>query len=221
MSDAPSARPEPLPEPDAFDAAAFAAATGATASQMADLEAYRSLLETWNGRMNLVGPSALASFWRRHAYDSAQLLALAPDAKVWADIGTGAGLPGVVLAILLKDVPGARVHLIETLAKRCRFLQEVVDTLRLPAKVHNGRAEDTKLTGIDVVTARACAPLSRLLGYASPLMRKDVRGLFLKGRDVETELAEAWRTWSFQGELMPSRSDPSGRIVSVERLARV
>jgi 16S rRNA (guanine527-N7)-methyltransferase len=221
MSDVLSARPEPPPEPETFDAAAFAAATGATASQMADLESYRALLETWNQRINLVGPSAMASFWRRHAYDSAQLLPLAPDARVWADIGAGAGLPGVVLAILLKDRPGAHVHLIETLAKRCRFLQEAVDTLGIPATVHNARAENTKLTGIDIVTARACAPLSRLLGYAHPLMRRDVRGLFLKGRDVETELAEAWRTWDFRGELSPSRSDPSGRIVSVERLARV
>ena len=192
-------------------------------------------LRIWRGRITRGGtkrttrgpagtsssPSAMAAFWRRHAFDSAQLLALAPDARVWADIGTGAGLPGVVLAILLKEAPGAQVHLIESLAKRCRFLSEVVAVLQLPAKVHHGRAEDTRLTGIEVVTARACAPLSRLLGYAEPLMRKEVRGLFLKGRDVEIELAEAWRTWSFQGELTPSRSDPSGRIVSIERLTRV
>ena len=204
-----------------FDAVAFQGATGATAAQMADLERYRTLIETWNQRINLVGPSALAQFWLRHAYDSAQLLPLAPAALVWADLGTGAGLPGVVLAILLKDTPGARVHLVDSLAKRCRFLEEVVQTLGLPASVHWSRAESLKLTGIDVVTARACAPMARLLEYAHPTLRKGVRGLFLKGRDVEAEVAEARRVWRFEVELIPSRSDPAGRIVSVEGLARV
>jgi 16S rRNA (guanine527-N7)-methyltransferase len=220
MSDAPTARPD-LVDPDEYDASAFQAQTGATGAQMADLERYRELINQWNQHINLVGPSALASFWRRHAFDSAQLFPLAPEARVWADLGTGAGLPGVVLAILLKETPGARVHLVESLAKRCRFLQAVVDELSLPATVHNLRAEDAKLTGIDIVTARACAPLSRLFGYARPTLKKGVRGLFLKGRDVEAELAEARRSWRFDVTLIESRSDPTGRIVSVERLARV
>ena len=96
---------------------------------MADLEQFRALLASWSENMNLVGPSALSEFWPRHVYDSAQLLALAPEARVWADIGAGAGFPGLVLAILLKKTPGARVHLIESLAKRCRFLQAVADAL--------------------------------------------------------------------------------------------
>ncbi|HTK35985.1 MAG TPA: 16S rRNA (guanine(527)-N(7))-methyltransferase RsmG [Caulobacteraceae bacterium] len=203
-----------------FDAGSFQAATGAGAAQMADLERYRVLLETWNQRINLVGPSALAGFWLRHAYDSAQLLKIAPEARVWADLGTGAGLPGVVLAILLKDAPGSHVHLVESLAKRCRFLDEVVSTLALPATVHRARAEDLRLTGIDVVTARACAPLPRLLEYAHPVLRGGVRGLFLKGRDAEAEVAEARRMWRFEVELIPSLSDPSGRVVSIKRLAR-
>ncbi len=207
--------------PETFEADEFAAATGATALQMADLERYRQLLDTWNQRINLVGPSAMAVFWRRHALDSAQLLSLAPDARIWTDIGTGGGLPGVVLALLLKDTPGAQVHLIETLAKRCVFLREVVTDLQLPAVVHNARAEDVRLTGIDVVTARACAPLSRLFGYARPILRGNVRGLFLKGGSVEAELADARQSWTFEATLIPSRSDASGRIVSVERLARV
>lgn len=221
MSADPTPRPEPPLIASPFDAAAFAAATGATPAQMADLERYRDLLREWNGRINLIGPSAMGDFWLRHAFDSAQLLPLAPQAKVWADIGAGAGLPGVVLAILLKDVPGAKVHLIESLAKRCRFLQTAVDALHLPAIVHNARAEDLKLTGIDVVTARACAPLSRLLGYARPILGKTGRGLFPKGREVEAELAEARRSWRFEVSVTPSQSDPTGRILSVERLARV
>jgi 16S rRNA (guanine527-N7)-methyltransferase len=203
-----------------FDASAFQAETGATEAQMADLEAYRTLLGDWNQRLNLVGPSAMASFWLRHAYDSAQLLDIAPEAKVWADLGAGAGLPGVILAILLKGVAGAHVHLVESLAKRCRFLEEVVSALQLPATVHRSRAESVRLTGIDVVTARACAPMGRLLQYAQPTLRGGVRGLFLKGRDAQAEIAEARRIWRFEVELIPSKSDPSGRVVSVRRLAR-
>jgi 16S rRNA (guanine527-N7)-methyltransferase len=213
--------PEAAAGTDRFDAAAFAETTGATSAQMADLERYRALLEEWNGRMNLVGPSAMAAFWRRHAFDSAQLLQIAPDAKVWADLGAGAGLPGVVLAILLKDAPGAHVHLIESLQKRCRFLEAVVGELGLPATVHPVRAETIKLTGIDVVTARALAPLAKLLGYAQPLLRGRARGLFLKGRDVEAELAEARRVWRFHVKQFPSVSDPSGRVLLIESLARV
>ena len=203
------------------DAAAFKAALGATDAQIADLEAFRALLEDWNQRMNLVGPSALAEFWRRHALDSAQLLPLAPAALKWADLGTGPGLPGVVLAILLKGRPGAHVHLVESLQKRCRFLTEVVTTLDLPASVELSRAEDLRLTGIEVVAARACAPMVRLLGYARPVLRGRAIGLFLKGRDVEAEIAEARRNWRFEVELIQSQSDPTGRIVRVEGLSRV
>jgi 16S rRNA (guanine527-N7)-methyltransferase len=218
MSDAP-------PDPAEFGQDAFAAATGADARVMADLHAYRDLVATWNARMNLVGPSALASFWLRHAYDSAQLLPHAPQAKVWADLGAGAGFPGLVLAILLKETPGARVHLVESMAKRCLFLREVAAALHLPVEVHNRRAEDVKIAGVEVVTARACAPLVRLLGFAWPLLggkdRDQTVGLFLKGGNVEQELTEAQAVWDFDVERVPSLSDPSGRILRVERLRRV
>ncbi len=205
-----------------FDAAAFAAATGATAGQMADLERFRDLLEAGNQRMNLVGPSALREFWLRHAYDSAQLQAAAPGARTWADLGAGAGFPGVVLAILLKETDGAKVHLVESLAKRCGFLAEVVSSLGLPAVVHRARAEELKPTPkVEVVTARACAPLERLLGYAEPFMKGGARGLFLKGRTADEEVVEARKRWRFEVALTPSLSDPSGRIVGVERLGRV
>lgn len=218
MSDA-----SPEAPASAFGPDDYAAATGAGAREMSDLKAFRELLADWSGKMNLVGPSALAEFWRRHAFDSAQLLDLAqPDEKVWADIGAGAGFPGVVLAIRLKGQSHARVHLIESLAKRCRFLSEVVSALDLPAQVHNARAEDLRLTGIDIVTARATAPLPKLLGYAAPLLKKrGARGLFPKGREAEAELAEARKTWTFEASMTESRSDPSGRILSIERLARV
>lgn len=201
------------------DAASFARASGATPAQMADLERYRALLAEWNEVMNLVGPSSLPDFWNRHAWDSAQVLRLEPQALTWADLGAGAGLPGVVLAILGKGREGFHVHLIESMAKRCRFLTEVVTALDLPATVHNDRAENLKLS-VDIVTARACAPLSRLLGYAWPYLQKGATALFLKGQDVASELEEATKSWDFEAEAIPSLSDPRGRIVRVRRLKR-
>jgi 16S rRNA (guanine527-N7)-methyltransferase len=202
------------------DAAGVQAALGATDVQMADLETFRGLLTEWNEKMNLVGPSALSQFWPRHVYDSAQLLVRAPDALIWADLGAGAGFPGIVLAILLKGRAGARVHLVESMAKRCRFLAEVVKALDLPADVHNVRAEKLGIS-VDIVTARACAPLVRLLGYAEPYLRKGATGLFLKGQDVVVELTEAAKCWKFEAELSASSSHPDGRILQVKGLSRV
>lgn len=216
MSDA---RPlEPGPEAVA-DAESFAAVSGVGPAQLRDLERYRELLTEWNGKMNLVGASTLDAFWSRHAWDSAQLLDLAPGAKVWADLGAGAGLPGVVLAILRKGEPDFHVHLVESMAKRCRFLQAVVDELALSATVHNARAEDLSLA-VDIVTARACAPLHRLLGYAKPFLTRGATGLFLKGQDVASELEEATRFWDYEADVLASRSDIRGRIVRVRRLGR-
>lgn len=202
-----------------MDRAGFAALTGATPAQLDDLESLLARLTEWNGRMNLVGPSTLPDYWSRHAWDSAQLLSLAPGASTWADLGAGAGFPGLVLAILLKGRSGAHVHLVESLAKRCRFLTEAVEALKLPATVHNVRAESMKLA-VDVVTARAMAPLPRLLGYAKPFLDRGAMALFLKSAQIEEEIAEARKTWRFQADILPSRSDSRGRIVRLERLSR-
>jgi 16S rRNA (guanine527-N7)-methyltransferase len=153
---------------DPVDAAAFQRLTGCTDSQLADLKRFQVLLGEWNEVMNLVGPATMPTYWNRHAWDSAQLLKLAPDAKTWADLGAGAGLPGVVLAIVLKDTPGAKVHLIESMAKRCRFLRVVVDELKLPAEIHNARAEELDLK-VDVVTARALRADGKTAGLCPAL----------------------------------------------------
>ena len=196
------------------------ALTSVSDARMSDLETFALRLAEANAVMNLVGPDTLPDIWNRHYWDSAQLLALAPEARTWADLGAGAGFPGVVLAILLKDTPGARVWLIDSLGKRCRFLQQVVDELDLPAAVINGRAEDQAIT-VDVVTARAVAAMEKLLGYAQPYLQRGARGLFLKGEKAELEVAEARRVWQFESDLSVSRSDPRGRIVSVRSLRRV
>jgi 16S rRNA (guanine527-N7)-methyltransferase len=213
-------REPPRPAAPAFDAGAFQAAVGAGDAAMADLKVFERILQDWNGRMNLVGPSAMGDFWLRHAFDSAQLLILEPQALTWADLGAGAGFPGLVLAILLKGRPGAQVHLIESMVKRCRFLSHVVDQLDLPATVHCGRAESMTLK-VDVVAARACAPMVRLLGYAWPYLRAGARGVFLKGQDVDIELQEAAISWKFEAQLTPSLSHTQGRIVQLKRADRV
>ena len=200
--------------------AAFRAHTGASETQIADLTAFLAMLTEANEVMNLVGPDSIPDFWNRHAWDSAQLLALAPEALTWADLGAGAGFPGVVLAILLKDRADAHVWLIDSLGKRCRFLEQVVEALDLPATVVNGRAEEQDIE-VDIVTARAVAPMEKLLAYAQPYFQQGAQGLFLKGEKAEAELKEAAMVWQFKSDLSVSRSDPRGRIVSVRSLRRV
>lgn len=203
-----------------LDAAGFQTLRAATPAQMADLATLIERLTVANAVMNLVGPDTIPDVWNRHILDSAQLLDLAPEAVTWADLGAGAGFPGLVLAILLKDRADSHVWLIDSLGKRCRFLQEVVEALSLRATVVNGRAEEQRIK-VDIVTARALAPMDRLLGYAQPYLQRGAQGLFLKGEKAEAELIEARKVWQFDSDLSVSRSDPRGRIVSVRSLRRV
>ena len=198
----------------------FQVVRSAMPAQMADLGTLIERLTAANAVMNLVGPDTIPDVWNRHIFDSAQLLDLVPEAGTWADLGAGAGFPGLVLAILLKDRADSHVWLVDSLGKRCRFLQEVVDALSLRATVVNGRAEDQRIK-VDVVTARALAPMDRLLGYAQPYLQRGAQGLFLKGEKAEAELIEARKVWQFDSLLSVSRSDPRGRIVSVRSLRRV
>jgi 16S rRNA (guanine527-N7)-methyltransferase len=201
-------------------AAQFGALSGATEAQMADLERFRILLNAANEVMNLVGPSTLPDYWSRHVLDSWQLFEHAPHAVTWADLGAGAGLPGAVLAIFLKDRPGGHAHLIDSLGKRCRFLEQVKTELDLPATVINGRAEEQAIT-VDVVTARAVAPMDKLLGYAQPYMDRGAQGLFLKGEKAPEELKSARISWHFKAQLHPSRlTEGRGHIVQVRGLRR-
>lgn len=202
-----------------MEASEFQALTGAGDTAIADLDAYRLMLEEGNAVMNLVGPASLPDFWNRHAMDSAQLLPLAPKAKTWADLGAGAGLPGVILAILLKDTPGAKIWLIDSQTKRTKFLEKVVSALSLPAEVVNARAETLDLK-VDVVTARACAPLDKLLDFARPYRARGAEGLFLKGEKAEEEILEAKRRHRFDADILPSQSDPRGRILRIRSSKR-
>ena len=210
----------PAPPEAAFGPSEFQARTGASDAAVADLARFRELLADWSERMNLVGPSTLPDFWLRHAWDSAQLLDHAPEAKMWADLGAGAGFPGVVLAILGKE-RRIRLQLVDSLQKRCRFLHAVADELKLPVEIHHARAETFRRKDVEIVTARALAPLPRLLGFAEPLLKTGAVGLFLKGEAVEAELTEARKHWTFQHALSPSLSDSRGRILKLWSVSRV
>jgi len=173
--------------------------------------------------MNLIAPSTIPTIWMRHIADSLQLLALAPTAKRWVDLGSGAGLPGLVIACALADAEGAEVHLVESIKKKAAFLSDVVTTLSLPAIVHVARIEDfvrTTPEHFDVVTARALAPLDKLIGYAIPLLKRGTVGLFPKGQDVEAELTQASKSWTIRADPVPSKTDPAGRIVLVRHASK-
>lgn len=185
------------------------------------LERFVELLLEWQQTRNLIAASTIPNIWTRHIADSLQLLDLAPEAKTWVDLGSGGGFPGLVLACALAEKPGARVHLVESTAKKCAFLQAVRQELKLPVEVHCERVENfipAFPSTPDVVTARALAPLPKLLQLAFPLLKKGGKGLFPKGQDVGAELTEASKYWIIRHKLIPSRTDDRARIVVVESL---
>ena len=184
------------------------------------LDRFIALLLEWQSRMNLVAKSTLPHVWTRHVADSAQLLRLAPEAETWVDLGSGAGFPGIVVACAMADQPGARIHLVESTGKKCAFLREVIVQLGIPAVVHGERVEEftkTFTAQADVVTARALAPLDRLLALATPLLKTGNLGLFPKGQDVAAELTEASKYWNIEATVEPSVTSPQGRILVVHK----
>lgn len=185
------------------------------------LDRFVDLLLKTQQHTNLIGPATVSEVWTRHIADSLQLLALAPDARVWVDLGSGGGFPGLVLACALVERPGAVMHLIESNGKKAAFLRHVICALSLPAQVHERRIEDfAPGFAVDVITARAVAPLAKLLGYVAPLLETGAKALLPKGQDVEAELTEAAKYWNIQADRVPSRTHPAGRIVVVRALAR-
>ena len=177
-----------------------------------------ALLLDWQSRMNLIAASTVPSLWTRHIADSLQLLAIAPEARKWADLGSGAGFPGLPIACALADQAATQVHLIESNKRKAAFLREAVRVTGAPAVVHAERVADFArgFRGeLDVVTARALAPLPELLSIAYPLLKSRARALFLKGQDVDVELTEATKCWSIHASLVPSRTDPKSRVVVI------
>jgi 16S rRNA (guanine527-N7)-methyltransferase len=208
--------------PLAADRERALALTPVSRETLARLDRFVDLLLTWQKTMNLIAPSTVPHLWTRHVADSLQILELAPDARVWIDLGSGAGFPGLAVACALAERPGVVVHLVESNSKKAAFLREAQRLTGAPAIVHAERIErfvEHFGEPFDVVTARALAPLSDLLGMSSTLLdKKDVQGLFLKGREAEAELRDAFKSWMMDATLIPSRTDPSGRIISVRAL---
>jgi 16S rRNA (guanine527-N7)-methyltransferase len=207
----------------AADKAAALALTPVSRETEARLDRFLDLLWTWQAKTNLVSPSTLPRLWSRHVSDSLQLLNLAPDAKVWMDLGSGGGFPGMVLACTLADRPGASVHLVERNGKKAAFLREALRVTGAPGVIHLADIEDIvdRLAApVDCITARAVAPLNQLIGFAEPVVRRGAKALFLKGQDVEVELTEATKYWKIEPRLHPSRTGGHGWIVELDRIER-
>jgi 16S rRNA (guanine527-N7)-methyltransferase len=188
---------------------------------LARLDRFVELLLARQQQMNLIAASTEATVWTRHVADSLQLLPLMPAARVWADLGSGGGFPGLVLACALADVDGARVHLVESIGKKAAFLRDAAADINLPVTVHAVRIEEfvENVPGkVDVVTARAVAPLPKLLGLAYPLLRQGAVGLFPKGQDMAAELTDAAIYWKTRTRTAKSLTDPKAGIVIVEGL---
>ncbi len=216
MSNAPPERPE-----DGRDW--FAATFDVSRETLAKLDTYVALLVEWQAKFNLVGPATLPHIWVRHFADSAQLLGLveregAAHRPTWLDIGSGAGFPGMVIGLLTGD----SVTLVDSIRKKTVFLETVREALGLErnVKVLNQRVESLGSIKFDHITARACAPLMKLFDWGEPYAAKSCSWLLLKGGAVEDELAEARRRFVFEHELIPSLSDPRGRVVRARRVRR-
>jgi 16S rRNA (guanine527-N7)-methyltransferase len=189
----------------------------------AQLDRFVSLLLQWQARTNLVAASTIPALWTRHIADSLQLLAMAPQAVHWVDLGSGAGFPGLILALAVADRPGASVHLVESNLKKAGFLREAARQTGAAAMVHAVRIEDfvqSHRGPTDVVTARALAPLTTLLDLAWPLLKTGVQGIFLKGQDVDAELTEAAKCWNIDATVVASRTQPRSGIVVVRGLSQ-
>jgi 16S rRNA (guanine527-N7)-methyltransferase len=184
------------------------------------LTRYAELLAHWQARTNLVAPSTLPTLWSRHFADSAQLTTLAPEARLWLDLGSGAGFPGLVIAILQAGTPDFRMHLVESNRKKCAFLAEVARATKARVDIHPMRIEDLAASALvpDVISARALAPLPRLFELAAPFFVSGTRGLFLKGREVEAEIEAAQQDWEFVSRLVPSLTAANSHIVEVTGL---
>ncbi|MBV9548389.1 MAG: 16S rRNA (guanine(527)-N(7))-methyltransferase RsmG [Alphaproteobacteria bacterium] len=197
----------------------FAAKTNVSQETLTRLKLYASLLEDWNARHNLVAKSTLPDLWRRHFWDSAQLEPLIPEnAKTLADLGSGAGFPGLVLAAMQPDIA---VTLHEATTKKCAFLDFAAERMGAAVRIVNRRLEDLPPQQYDVVTARALAPLPQLLAYAKPLTGPNSVCLFLKGQNLGSELTEAHKSWKMETSQVPSQTDSSGAILVVRKLIAV
>lgn len=201
----------------------FAKATGVSRETLDAFDRWRELLVETSAHTNLVSRNTLDSFWERHALDSYQLMAHVPsDVRLIADLGAGAGFPGIALALGLRERgQKARVVMVDSVGKKVAFLRKVIAELELDAEARSVRVETLDpAEGFDLVTARAFAPLNKLLGYVAPLLKNGAEGLFFKGRQYRDELTEAGKSWTVEYDVIPSQTS-DGVILHIREVERV
>ena len=206
------------------DRARALALTPVSRETLARLDRFVDLFVLWQSKTNLVASSTLPHLWTRHIADSLQLLDLAPkNVRVWVDFGSGGGFPAIPIACALAEKADAVVHLVESNSKKAAFLREAVRVTGVKAQVHAVRIEnfgESYGDNVDVVSARALAPLKTLCDQAFPLIARGAVGLFPKGQDVEAELTEAAKCWIIEASTVPSKTSREGCIVVVRGLRR-
>lgn len=203
-----------------YGRAAFLSRADVSRETLADLQIYADLLVKWQASINLVGPQTLSELWSRHFLDSLQVQRVVPEARRFVDLGSGAGFPGLVIALLLKGEPGAEVILVESNGKKAAFLQAGIRATGAPARVVNQRIEQAmpSLPPPDVVTARALASLDQLIAWSFPLLKRGAIGLFPKGRDLDKEMADAARCWEMTADVIPSLVAHDSSILKLLRV---
>ena len=185
-------------------------------------EVVRQQLIEWSKRFNLVSPSSLPQFWVRHVLDSVQLYGLAPKtAKNWLDLGSGAGFPGIILAIMIMQRPGAKMTLIESNGKKANFLRHCAREVGAPVQVLQQRIEAVEPFTTEVITARALSSLSGLLEYSLPFCDKNTLLVLPKGKQVEAEVSEAQNNWELQLSSHSSITDKYASILCIRGFSRV
>lgn len=184
------------------------------------LEIYAGLLGKWNPKINIVAPSTLNDLWTRHIADSLQLASLAPTGAKWADLGSGGGFPGLVVAIAHAATPGFSMTLVESDQRKATFLRTVIRETGITAKVVADRIEKTAPLQADVLSARALAPLDVLLGFTARHRTTDGIALFPKGETWEREVEEAEANWRFRYEALPSTTNPASVILKIGEFSR-
>lgn len=187
---------------------------------LGDYDSWERLLRKWNTRINLVAPKSLPDFWRRHALDSAQILPLIPNkTRTIVDFGSGAGFPGIAIAIQAKHAGlDQTIHLIESAGKKASFLKTVSREAGLPTVIHADRIEALPNLNADIITARAFAPLNRLLPLAARHLKESGKIILLKGLAVESEVSLARQDWNFHLDQTQSLTDETGSVISITGL---
>ncbi len=210
--------------PHNFQSATFQEITGVTDDVLDRLTVYAAILSKWQAKINLVGSATLPDLWSRHMLDSAQLAPLIPPCARVVDMGSGAGFPGLVLAIMDTGDNGHQnrreYHLVESDQRKCTFLREVNRETRAGVSVHNARIEALDSLKADVMTSRALAPLDKLLFWAEKHLLSTGKGIYPKGRRWGEELTAAQKDWTMTVRDYPSQTDPSGRILELGEIHR-